>query len=209
MTHHTHSLNDHLELEIGKHADRSYVTTLLASQPQFSASNLIAELQAETEHWRSLVSSSGIETFLQTFDGIQHIFNGLKHENSALKDVEKALTAHGKHEWAEAGVLYGKAISDLHFALSDWTFAIHSVADDSPFDPYYPTKAEREKHQFEDPPRASYEEMREVSSYLFRLYRNLDRVFCIGQEITQRQITCLTNYMLAAEKQEAVQNTKP
>lgn len=199
----TRGVNEHLELELSKHEERSYLSTLLASRPQFLASNLSAELQAETERWMPLLSTASAETFLQTFEGIKYVFDALKHESRALTDIEKAIVAQGKHEWAEAGTFYGKAVSDLHFALSDWTFAIGQIADDSPFDPYYPTKAERAQHGVEDPPRSSYKEMCGTSASLFQIYRNLDRVFCIGQEIAQRQITCLTNYMQEAEGRDA------
>lgn len=208
-TTHTRSLNEHLELEIGKHPERTYIATLLASRPQFSPDHLITEVQAETAYWMSLLTEADSDAFLQTFEGVRHAFEALKHEASALKDVERALAAHGKGEWAEAGVFYYKAISDLHFAISDWTFAIHEVADDTPFDPYYANKEERKKHNIEDPPRSSYEDMREVSPHLFRLYRNLERVFCIGQELMQRQITCLTSYMHLAEEQEAARRSQP
>jgi hypothetical protein len=203
------SLNEHLELEMAKHPDRSYFATLLASQPQFSPNNLQAEIQGETEYWMSMLNGADAPSFLQTFEGVRHAFDALKHEASALKDIEKAMVAHGKAEWAEAGICYGKAVSDLHFALIDWSFAIHEVADDTPFDPYYPTKAEREKRNVEDPPRASYQDMCAVSPYLFRIYRNMDRIFCIGQELVQRQITCLTTYMQLAEEQEAVPRSRP
>ncbi len=203
MTVHALSFNGHLELEIGKHPERTYLATLLKSQPQFSIDNLQAEIQTEAEHWMTMFSSSDGKSFLQVFEIVEHIFDALKHEGNALKDVEKALAAHKQAEWGEASKYYGSALSDLHFAVSDWNFAIHEVADDCPFDPYYPSKAEREKHNIEEPPRASYEDMREISPLLFRIFRNVDRVFCLGQELVQRQMTCLTIYMQEAEAHHA------
>jgi hypothetical protein len=197
------SLNGHLELEMSKYPDRTFFATLLNSQPQFSADNLIAEIQAETEYWITrLANPKNGTTFLQALEGIRHVFDALKHEDKALKDVAKGIAAQGKGEWAEAATYYCKATSDIHFALSDWGFAIHELADDTPFDQYYPTKELRAEHNIEDPPRASYADMCEVAPDLYRLYRNFDRVFCIGQELTQRQFTCLTNYMQAAEKRQ-------
>jgi len=45
--------------------------------------------------------------------------------------------------------------------------------------------------------------MCEISPDLFRIFRNTDRVFCVGQELIQRQMTCLSNYMQEAEAQHA------
>jgi hypothetical protein len=194
------SVNDHLELEIGKHPERTFFATLLESRPQFSVDWLLAEVQAETEYWVTLLANpKNGKTFLQNLEGIRHVFDALKHEDSALKDVAYGVTAHSKGDWAEASTYYCKAMSDLHFAHSDWNFAIHELADDTPFDPYYPTKAERVKHNIEDPPRSSDSDMCEVAPGLFRIHRNVDRTFCLGQELVQRQITCLTNYMQEAE----------
>ena len=201
-------MNEHLDLDLVKHADRLYVQTLVASQPQFSSANLIAEVRAETEYWMQYLSSASPTMFLQSLTNVQHIFDALNHESNALKDVENAIVAHGKREWSEASVLYANAASDLHSAISDWQFAMHEVADDSPFDVYYPTQAQRKKRGIEDPPRASFEEMSEISTSLFRLYRNLDRVFCICQELTQRQISCLMQYMQAAEEQNALLSSR-
>lgn len=198
------TLNDHLELEVNKHPDRSYLTTLTNSQPQFSASNLFAEAESEAEFWMACLTADG-KTFLEAFRGNQHAFDALKHEHGALKDIERAIALHGKGAWAEASIRYGKAISDLHFALSDWNFAIHEYADDSPFDPYYPGKEERVKYDIEEPPRTSYEDMRQIAPFLFRIYRNLDRLFVIGQEITQRQIACLMAHTQVLEEQQAEQ----
>jgi hypothetical protein len=203
MTAHDLSLNGHLELETEKNPQRSYFATLRGSRPQFSSDNLLAEVQAETEHWMTQLTSTEAASFLQALGGTQHVFDGLQHEARALKDITKALAAHGKGEWGEASRYYGNALSDLHFAM-------HGTANDTPFDPYYPTKEERARHNIEEPPRASYEEMREVSPDLFRIFRNLDRVFCIGQEIVQRQMTCLSNYMQEAKAQyEASREERP
>ena len=203
MMNQTARFNEHLDLEIQKHPERLYETKLLASQPQFSAVNLRSEVQAEAEYWKEVLTTMDVASLLETFKGIEHVFDALKHESDALGDLGKALVAHGKKEWADASILYQRTLSDLHFALSDWSFAAHEVADDSPFDPYSSTKEEREKHDIGEPPRSSYADMRAISAHLFRLYQNVDRVLCVGQEITQRQITCLSKYMQAAEEQEA------
>jgi len=194
------SVNDHLELELSKNLPRTFLSTLLDSRPQFSVDMLNVEVQAETEYWVTLLANpKDGKTFLQTLEGIRHVFDALKHEDSALKDVAMGVTAHSKGDWAEAANYYCRAMSDLHFAHSDWDFAIQELPDDTPFDPYYPMKAERKKHEIEDPPRSSYADMCEVAPSLFRIYRNIDRVFCLGQELVQRQITCLTNYMQEAQ----------
>jgi hypothetical protein len=203
MTVHALTFNGHLELEIGKHPERTYLATLLKSQPQFSIDNLQAEIQAEAEYWMTMFSGSDGKSFLEVFKSVEHVFDALKHEGDALKDVQRGLDAHKAGEWGEASKYYGSAIGDLHFAISDWNFATHEIADDSPFDPYYPSKAEREKHNIKEPPRASYEDMREISPMLFRIFRNVDRILCLGQELVQRQITCLTIYMQKAEAQHA------
>ena len=122
-----------------------------------------------------------------------------------MKDVAKGITAQSKGEWNEAANYYCNALSDLHFAHSDWSFAIHEIADDSPFDNYYPSKAIRQKEGIEEPPRSSFADMSTIAPNLFRIYRNIDRTLCIGQELVQRQITCLTNYMQEAEAQHANQ----
>ena len=203
MTTQALTFNAHLELEMGKHPERTYLAALLNSQPQFSIENLRAEIQAEAEYWMTLFSSSDGKSFLEVFKSVEHVFDALQHEGRALDDVEKGLGAHKIGEWGEASKHYASALSDLHFAVSDWHFAIHEVADDTPFDPYYPTKEERAKHNIEEPPRASYEDMCEVSPLLFRILRNVDRVLCLGQELAQRQITCLTVYMQGAEAHHA------
>jgi hypothetical protein len=202
------SLNSHLELEMGKYPDRTFFATLLNSQPQFSADNLIATVQAETEYWMMYFTSikNGKE-FLQTFGGIHHVFDALKHETDALKDLEKALQLHSQGNWADAHKHYCSALMDLHFGFSEWRFAIGKIADETHFDPYHTTAEDRKRHAqqghtVEEPARASYADMQQVSPMLFRLYQNIDRTFCISQEITQRQITCLSNYMQEAEAQE-------
>lgn len=201
------TMNEHLDLEIGKHPERTFFATLMNSQPQFSIDYLNSEVQTEAEHWMASFSGSDGKSFLEVFKSVEHVFDALKHEGSSLKDVEKAITAHKQGEWGEASKYYGNALSDLHFAVSDWEFAIHEIADDTPFDPYYPSRAEREKHNVEEPPRASYEDMREVAPMLFRIFRNLDRMFCVGQELIQRQITCLTIHMQELEAQQAASFT--
>ncbi|SRR5579884_147106 len=208
MATHALTFNAHLELEIGKHPERTYLATLLNSQPQFSIDNLQADIQTEAEHWMEMFSGSDGKSFLEVFKSVEHVFDALKHEGDALKDVQRGLDAQKAGEWGEASKNYSSALSDLHFAISDWNFAIHHMADDSPFDPYYPSKAEREKHNIEEPPRASYEDMREISPLLFRIYRNIDRVLCVGQELAQRQFSCLTAYMQEAEAQHAASRTE-
>jgi hypothetical protein len=203
MTAHAFSLNDHLELETEKNPNRSYFAILRGNQPQFSIGNLQADIQAEAEYWMTMLPGSDGKSFLQVFESVQHVFDALKHEGNALKDAEKALDAHKQAEWGEASKYYASALSDLHFAISDWNFVIHEVGDDSPFDPYYPSKAEREKNNTEEPPRASYADMCEISPLLFRIFHNIDRLFCVGQELVQRQMTCLTVYMREAESQHA------
>lgn len=203
----TLNMNDHLKLEISTHPDRTYLATLLDSHPQFSVDNLQAEVQTEAEYWMTMFSSSDGKSFLQVFESVTHIFDALKDEGDALKIVERALLAHKQADWGEASKYYGNAIGDLSSAVTDWRFAIHQIADDTPFDPYYPSRAEWEKHNIEEPPRSSYEEMREVSPLLFRILHNLDRVCCVMQELVQRQMTCLTNYMQAFETQNTTNST--
>src|SRR5262249_42894090 len=136
----TQAFNDHLELEIGKHPDRTFFATLQTSRPQFSVDMLMAEVQTETEYWVTLLANpKNGKSFLENLEGIRHVFDALKHEDSALKDVAKGIASHSKGGWAEAAAYYCKAMSDLHFAHSDWSFAIQEVADDTPFDHYYPT----------------------------------------------------------------------
>lgn len=195
-------MTTHLNLEAGQHPDRSYFSTLLATQPQFSAEHLTEEVQAEILYWTGLLTVAPVgPAFALTFDNIEHAVGALRHESDALKDVAKALRAHGAEEWADASNYYTRVISDLHFALTDWCFALSKIGDDTPFDHYRGTIEERKKHKIAEPPRASLEDMQQVSPHLMRCYRNLDRVMTIGLEVVQRQMTVLTHYMSAAEAQ--------
>src|SRR6266700_982470 len=204
MTHTTTlSLNDHLALEIARHPEHTYFATLIESQPQFSASNLLEELLKETEYWKVLLSDVDSETFLKTLQGARHAFDALQHERKLLALVERALDAHGRGDWEEATKLYSKALHDSWYTISDWGSAIHETTDDTPLDPYYPSRTERRKQDIEEPPRSSYEEISQIAPYLLRIYHNFDRLYCIGQEIAQRQRVCLTNYMQALEERNS------
>jgi hypothetical protein len=196
------TLNHHLALEIAKHPEQTYFATLMESQPQFSASNLLADLHSETEYWMALLSDLDGKTFLETLQGARNAFDALKHEKEILKALEKALDAHGKGDWEEASKLYNRTLSEMWFAISDWNSAIQETADESPLDHYYPSQAERRKQDIEEPPRSSDEELRGIAPHLFHIYRNLDRLFCIGQEIAGRQRVCLTNYMQARQERK-------
>lgn len=209
MTIYNDKFNGHLELETLKNPGRSYFTILQNSHPQFSVDNLRAEIQVEAEYWMMMFAGKDGKSFLEVFEGVGHIFDALKHEGGALKDVERAMSAHERADWGEASNYYIRAISDLYNAVSAWGFAMHDIAGDTPFDPYYPQRAERQKHIIEEPPRASYHEMCEVSPLLLRILRNLDRLFCTGQELVQRQMTCLAIYMQKAEEaqQQVANNT--
>jgi len=186
-------------LEIDKHPEHTYFATLLESQPQFSASNLFAELHSETEYWMALLSDLDGKTFLRALEGARHTFDALKHENRILRHLEKALDAHGKGDWEEACKGYSRTLSEMWFAISDWGSALQETADEGPLDHYYPTQAERRAKNIEEPARSSDEDLQEIAPHLFHIYRNLDRLFCIGQELAGRQRVCLINYLQARE----------
>ena len=99
MSTHMQRVGMHLELEIAHHPERSYFTTLMNSQPQFSVDALIAEVQSETEYWVKLLANPTNGTsFLQKLEGIRHVFDALKHENDALQLVAKGVIAQSKGE---------------------------------------------------------------------------------------------------------------
>src|SRR5258708_4261188 len=193
---------NHQDLEMALHHDRSYFSTLLDAQPQFSAERLTEIVQTEILFWTNLLTTASAgPAFEMTFDNIEHAVDALRHESEAIKDVAKALQAHEAEAWADASNYYTRAVSDLYFAMSDWGFALGQIGDDTPFDHYRGTTEERKKHKTSEPPRASLEDMQQCSPYLMRCYQNMDRVCTINLELVQRQMTCLTNYMVAAEAQ--------
>jgi len=196
------TIANHTDLEAGRHPDRMYFSKLLAAQPQFSADRLIEEVQKEILYWTGLLNAVPTGgAFTMTFENIEHCVAALRHENDALKDVLNAMRSYASGQWADASNYYTRAISDLHFTLSDWGFALSRIADDTPFDHYRGTTEERRKDKTPEPPRTSLADMQLVSPHLFRIYQNMDRVIAVGVELVQRQITCLTNYMSEAEAQ--------
>jgi len=189
MTSSIRTINEHLQVALAHYAERTFVATLLSSpQMHFSPEALLQWIEEETEYWMAALSEAKDgKTFLQTFEGLQQVFDALKHEEEALEAVRKAVQLHGEGNWADASLFYLQAISNLHFGMFDWSRAAHAIADETPFDPYHTTQEEREKRkargrEVSEPSRASYADMQRVSPQLLRLYQNLDRVFCIGQE---------------------------
>jgi hypothetical protein len=202
MTEQTGNTTDHQILQAGLHPERLYLATMQNALPQFSVDRLAEHVQAETVYWTGLLSTASAGSdFLLTFEQIEHAMNALSSESNALKDLGKAVEAHARCEWADASNCYTQAVTDLHFALGQWCYALCKIGDDTPFDHYYGTRAEREKHQIPEPPRQSLAEMQAVSPVLFRAYQNLDRLLCLGVEVTQRQMLCLTRYLQEAEAQ--------
>jgi hypothetical protein len=162
----------------------------------------MATTQAEVSYWTTLLTTAPAgNAFLSIFENIRHAIEALNQEVDTLRTMEKAVQAQTIGEWANASNYYARAVGSLHFALADWCFALNSIAARTPFNYRRATRAERAEHQIEEPPQASYEEMQQVSLYLFRIYQNMDRIFCLGLALTQRQMMCLTNYMHTAEAQ--------
>ena len=189
----------HLEQGVAQHPERTFIT-LVNSHSQFSVDALRAELGSETEYWVKLLASLADGTsFLQALESIRHIFDALKHEDNAMKDVTEGVAAQSRGEWNEAANYYCNAMGDLNSAHFSWSSAIHEIADDTPFDSYLPPEVIRQREGIKEPSRSSYADMSAVAPNLFRIHSNIDRTFCIGQELVQRQITCLTNYMHEAE----------
>jgi hypothetical protein len=177
--------------------------------PQFSPTRLLENVQAEIVYWtRLLATSPAGAAFLLTLESVSEVVDALQKESEALTDLSKAVEAQESGWWADASNYYTRATSDLRFALSDWCSALCKIGDDTPFDHYYGTRAEREKHQQSEPPRRSLAEMQQVSLYLARAYQNLDRLFCLGVEVTQRQMLCLTRYLAEAEAQVSSPETR-
>lgn len=199
MTDQTVITTDPLTLQAGLHPERLYLATMQNASPQFSVDRLLEHVQTELVYWTGLLASPTGSAFLLTFEKVEHAIEALKQESIALKDILKAVEAHGIGAWADASNYYTRSVSDLQFAASSWCSALARISDETPFDHFRGTRAEREKYKRPEPPRQSLPEMQAISPMLFRIYQNIDRVFCLGVEIAQRQMLCLARYMTEAE----------
>ena len=194
---------DPTALQTVAHLDRVFLTTLRDQQPPFTLESLTQTLQHETAFWTAQVTHllTGPAGW-QALEQVRDVFDAFKHERDALSQLAPALEAHRCGEWAEASHLYRRVLTDLHFALMDWEFALDTIGEDTPFDAAWGTKTEREQEQIAEPSRISYSELLAISPLLFRVYRNMDRVCCLSLELTQRLMLCLSQFMEEAEARE-------
>jgi hypothetical protein len=182
-------------------------TALTAVTPQELLEEANAALKAEMTYWSNLLLIATDN--IGMFKTIQHCLEGLEREAKAMKDVTSAIQAEQSGLCADASVYYARAQSDLQLALSSWHFAIADVADDSPFDIYMPTSAERKQYEEQKmsagklPTRTSYAAMQEISPMLHHVYLSMDRVYCLGLSLTQYQMRHLTTYLIEAKQQQA------
>ncbi|MGH2478565.1 MAG: hypothetical protein ACRDHW_02770 [Ktedonobacteraceae bacterium] len=187
-------------------------TALTASSAQELLDQLQEAAKQEMAYWTGLLSEAPDR--VKMYKLIQHCMSALNHESSAAKEIANAIQAEASGLIAEASVYYHRAHSDLGFAFSDWHFAVPEVADDSPFDTYMPTTAERKQYEKDgyprqkQPTRISYTDLLEISPMLHHIYVSMDRVHCLGLSLTQFQMAHLSTCLIEAEHRSAAYQIK-
>lgn len=183
-------------------------TALTSPTPQTLLECVTEAVNTEMAYWSNILATSNTLTnnssIVTTYNTIQHCLQALKHENSALKDMKHAIEAEHQALWSDASVNYARAQSDLQSALFDWTLALHEIAQDSAFDTYIATAAERAEHkQAQAPTRTSYTDLLEISPMLHHAYLSIDRLHSLGLSLVQYQMHHLNTHLLEAQQQQA------
>ena len=181
----------------GAHPEHLFLATPQHPQP-VTVESLSEILQQETVYWTTMLPTA------PAGKTVRHFTTALREERSALDETEQAVQAHARAEWAEACTHYTRAVVTLDAVLSEWRWMLARIASETPFTWYAMTRQEREEQQLPEPLPVSFAQMQEISPFLFRVYQNMDRLFCLGVELTQRLNLCLHMHMQEAERREGI-----
>lgn len=182
-------------------------TALTATTAQELLDQLSEAVKQEMTYWTNLLTEAPDR--MNMYKWVKYCLSALDHESRAAKEIANAILAEATGLVAEASVYYARAHSDLRSALSDLHFAIPEIADDTPFNTYMATTADRKEYEEagypkpKQPTRVSYADLLEISPLLHRIYISIDRVHCLALSITQFQMAHLTTYLIEAEHSSA------